>query len=408
MTALAVYIDREVIVAHVKNHLLLGNIIAMLILAVAFTVRAGQAAPAGMPALAPLGSGFLYEGTLAIPNGTYDLRFGLYDAPTGGTLVGTPGAFIKENRPVAGGAYTVQLDFGAKAFPGDARWLQVSYRNGASTGAFTVVTPRVRLMPVPYALGLLPGATMTGNVAAPGRAILRATNTGSGVGLWASATSNSGVYGDSTTGRGVWGETATGDAGVYGKTGRTDGSGVYGAANAAGAAGVYGRNESGRGVWGYTPMGADGVFGQSDNGSGSGVHGLANGAGAAGVFGQSSAGTGVWGRSSGGVAMRAEGNAVQSRSKGGWVKASLFIGGDGALIQCYNGITLVASQPCSFTITNAGSGLYNINFGFQAFDRFVATSGAGKIYIVQWIDNNTLQIGVEVADPNYAYFITLY
>jgi hypothetical protein len=107
------------------------------------------------PALAaPVGTAFTYQGRLGDggtpADGPYDLRFTLFDSATAGAQVGTPVAL--DNVPVATGLFTVSLDFGAGAFRGDARWLEVAARPGASTGAYTVVGGRQEVRPAPNAL----------------------------------------------------------------------------------------------------------------------------------------------------------------------------------------------------------------------------------------------------------------
>ena len=84
-----------------------------------------------------LGTGFTYQGRLkdeAGPvEGTCDFTFKLYDAvgsgspPSGGTLLGTQ---TRSGVEVADGYFTVRLDFGAGAFDGGARWLQIGVDRG--------------------------------------------------------------------------------------------------------------------------------------------------------------------------------------------------------------------------------------------------------------------------------------
>jgi hypothetical protein len=105
---------------------------------------------------APVGSGFTYQGQLkaggAAANGQFDFVFKLYDASAAGVQVGS--TITKENIVVAGGLFTTKLDFGAGAFGGGARWLDIAVRPGASTGAVTALTPRQELSPAPYASAL--------------------------------------------------------------------------------------------------------------------------------------------------------------------------------------------------------------------------------------------------------------
>lgn len=104
---------------------------------------------------------FTYAGRLADTGAmepTYDLQFTLYDE--NGTAISGATQTI-ENVPVTNGAFTVQLDFGAAAFPGATRTLEIAVRRGTETGAFTPLTPRQPLTSAPYAIQSLKAATAT-------------------------------------------------------------------------------------------------------------------------------------------------------------------------------------------------------------------------------------------------------
>jgi hypothetical protein len=58
---------------------------------------------------------------------------------------------VREDAAVSDGLFTLTLDFGASAFAGNARWLEVAVRLGASTGVFTPLAPRQPLTPSPNA-----------------------------------------------------------------------------------------------------------------------------------------------------------------------------------------------------------------------------------------------------------------
>lgn len=115
------------------------------------------APPAGL-AQTPLGTAITYQGHLrdnGTPfDGSADLVFRLYDAPSGGTLLGSQAL---NATPVVNGLFTVQLNaagqFGPDAFDGNERWLEVQV-NG------TPLAPRQPLTAAPYALYALdsPGA----------------------------------------------------------------------------------------------------------------------------------------------------------------------------------------------------------------------------------------------------------
>ncbi len=74
-------------------------------------------------------------------NGTLSMTFKLYDAPTGGNQIGSP---ITQNVSVQNGLFTVELDFG-NVWNGTERYLEIQVGS-------TVLSPRVRINPVPYAI----------------------------------------------------------------------------------------------------------------------------------------------------------------------------------------------------------------------------------------------------------------
>jgi hypothetical protein len=88
-------------------------------------------------------SGFTYQGRLTdggLPaNGNYDLQFALFDAADGNNQIGQ--TKIVSSVPVSAGVFTVMLDFGANAFSGANRFLEISAQPSGA-GAFTLLTPR--------------------------------------------------------------------------------------------------------------------------------------------------------------------------------------------------------------------------------------------------------------------------
>jgi hypothetical protein len=101
----------------------------------------------------PLGTSFTYQGRLAESgspaNGTYDFRFILYNAPSGGSQVGP--TVTRDDVFVSTGLFTVGIDFGA-VFGAQRRFLEIGVRPGASTGAYDVVSGRHELTAAPSAL----------------------------------------------------------------------------------------------------------------------------------------------------------------------------------------------------------------------------------------------------------------
>jgi hypothetical protein len=111
-------------------------------------------------AQSPVGTAFTYQGRLKIDGvlqtSSVDLCFSLYDMQAVGTgnLVGGP--LLKTGVTPSKGLFTAELDFGAGAFNGDARWLQIAVRSPGGgppncvTG-FTVLQQRQPVTPAPYA-----------------------------------------------------------------------------------------------------------------------------------------------------------------------------------------------------------------------------------------------------------------
>ncbi len=270
----------------------------------------------------PVGTAFTYQGVVEkngiAVSGACSIRFSLYDALTGGSLVGAPNpntvAVTATN-----GLFTATLDFGASAFNGNnARWLEIEVQ-GPGDLSYTTLSPRQPVSPVPYALYALGGAggsltlPFSGSTSTGGNAFGVTNTNSSGTSLYGEGGLTgvegmggfAGVYGHSTVQYGVYGETSANPSGavrgrhfgsgpgveVIGGTGNgvngtsASGNGVYGITFSPSAAGVYGTN-SGNG---------DGVAGQS--GSGSAVAGRSTSG--IGVYGEASSGWGVYGTSGG-------------------------------------------------------------------------------------------------------------
>jgi hypothetical protein len=115
------------------------------------------------------GSAFTYQGRLndgANPaNGTYNLRFALFDALTAGIQVGS---LLTSSPNVSNGLFAVSLDFGNQ-FPGANRWLEIAVRTNGG-GGFITLSPRQALTASPYAItagnvtGVLPAAQLSGTL----------------------------------------------------------------------------------------------------------------------------------------------------------------------------------------------------------------------------------------------------
>lgn len=98
-------------------------------------------------------SAFTYQGKLTdnamAANGTYQIQFGLFDAVSGGAQISS--TVINPTVNVSNGVFTVNLDFGAAAFSGANRFLQISVFSTA-TNAFVDLNPRQQITSAPYAV----------------------------------------------------------------------------------------------------------------------------------------------------------------------------------------------------------------------------------------------------------------
>lgn len=103
----------------------------------------------GSPVFA-IGSIFSYQGQLqdagVAANGSYDLEFRLQTQA--GVAIGSP--VLKDNVTVAQGVFSVELDFGPVISSADYQ-LQIGVRAGASSGAFTALTPATKITAAPQA-----------------------------------------------------------------------------------------------------------------------------------------------------------------------------------------------------------------------------------------------------------------
>jgi hypothetical protein len=108
-------------------------------------------------AAAPLPTAFTYQGHLteagAAASAAYDFEFCLFGSAGGADLLACHAPL--ESVAVTQGVFAVRLDFGAAAFAGDERFLEIRVRPDASTAGFTVLAPRQVISANPYALHAL-------------------------------------------------------------------------------------------------------------------------------------------------------------------------------------------------------------------------------------------------------------
>jgi hypothetical protein len=214
-------------------------------------------------------SKFSYQGVLkeggSPVSGSRDMIFRLYADDACTTQVGAD--IAKPGVPVASGLFSVELEVDQSHFDGQGLWLAVEVDGTALACQ--------EILPVPYALGLRPGA------------VIRHTDTalsvysGEKYALWGESATTEDWY---TAVRGkVTGATGI-TSGVVGTSDSVQGRGVFGQATADSGAtsGVYGHTYSSsdyaRGVYGLASADSGltyGVRGDTKSTGGQGVHGRA-------------------------------------------------------------------------------------------------------------------------------------
>jgi hypothetical protein len=190
--------------------------------------------PAGSSALtADLGAGFTYQGSLLKDgeplNGSCDFEYRLFDQDADGTQVG--GTQSTGAQSVSRGRVNTVLDFGADAFDGQARWMEIRLRCPEGSGSFETLTPRQPLTGAPYAHSLRPDSKVEGSVGAT-RGILNLKNNGNGNGLSIEAAGGNGLFVKTTDGAGLRVDSAqngvsVGSAGQNGLKIETADTGVF-------------------------------------------------------------------------------------------------------------------------------------------------------------------------------------
>ena len=119
-----------------------------LVLIVCLMLNQRGAQAAGSP-----GTAFTYQGQLKDGSGnpitnSCNFQFGLYAAPSGGSLVTGTTLQTILGVAVANGYFTVSLDFGTGAFDGNVRWLEIGVSCPAG-GSYVTLSPRQALTAAP-------------------------------------------------------------------------------------------------------------------------------------------------------------------------------------------------------------------------------------------------------------------
>jgi len=323
---------------------------------------------------------FTYQGRLpdgATPaNGVYEIQFTLWDAITAGTQEPQPEPIVitRTNVQVSAGAFTVQsLDFGANAFPGGNRYLEISVRRKSSE-PFTTLSPRQQISATPYAIRAMSAAQAD---------VALDSNKLGGI--------DAGQYLTTTSAGNTFIRNST--ALQTGATLNIDGNATIGGAFQAGAV----RAQTARGLYGLTHTDGTTTVGTYVGGSSSGAEGgwfgtqsndklfLFTNNGQPTMTVDTTGNVGI-GTTTPRATLDVAGNAVQDRDKGGMVKAMLYVDGtlvSPTIVRCYNGATGASTGNCGFTVSRTARGTYEVSFGFQVSDRFISlTPKLGNLPVI--------------------------
>ncbi len=290
-----------------------GFIILLLIIGVVGAISALSPASPAVEA-AEVTNGIRYQGRLTNPdgvplNGTYTLRFVVYDDDAAGNALWDSGNL---NINVENGLFQVKLGVDHVDFDGTALWLSIIVDG-------QTLSPRQEITPAPYALSLRPGANVIGEPPTGNDSILDVQLNGNwpsayaggfsapstGTALFANGSGGVGVYGDSEQSYGVWGSSNNSWGGYFASQNGhgirvdTNGSDIY-------DYGAYVTSNSGYGVYAQS-SGNQAVRGEAGNITGFnqplgpvGVVGIGS---SRGVYGSSGNGPGVYGSSDGNYGM---------------------------------------------------------------------------------------------------------
>lgn len=410
---------------------------------------------ASAPAV-PLGTAFTYQGQVQLSGGnlndTADFQFDLWDdagagsPPTGGVQIGA--TQTANSIQVVNGYFTVQVDFGANIFDGNARWLGIAMRSPAGSGNFVSLSPRQPVTASPYALYALhsPGgglwanqASTTYNTVTGFVGINRSTRvTGNeyfgvqapissgygGMYIGTNGTSGMPFYGYDAGGNTMWTYydgssdkwhvynggnrltvTGAGDVGI-GTTSpaarlsvvTSSANGVEASSSAAFSYGVMGTGLS-AGVRGEcSTSDGSGVYGYSTGhgGSGGAVRGDNPSVGGAAIVGYANLGTGVYGQTSSGYGVYASNGGSNTTGYAGYFNGRVHV--NGALSK--NSGSFMIDHPLDPANKYLSHSFVESPDMMNIYNGIVTTDGTGRATV-------TLPDYFEVLNQDFRYQLTV-
>jgi hypothetical protein len=274
-----------------------------------FTVALFLSLAVGFVSAAPVTQNITYQGKLTdaagnLLTGTYDITFGLFDVVTGGRALETDTRSVK----VTNGLFTTPITFDSAFFDGGALWV------GIKIGSDPEMTPRQEIRPVPYALGLRPGAIIAGSGIIPVLDLTKPDNGGMGLNVTTSGFGSTGVnvvtngqqsaavhaIAKGPQSNAVVGETsADGPAAVAGVTSGNGSYGLYakttGGPNSHGVYAVTSGQQSAAVRAIASGPGSNAIWGSTSLNGPAAIVGVTTGIGSPAIYGESTQGTGVFG-----------------------------------------------------------------------------------------------------------------
>jgi hypothetical protein len=373
------------------------------------------------PPLVPqgaLGTAFTYQGQLK-QNGApitdnCSMAFRLYNQASSGSVIGNP---ITTTVPITNGLFTVQLDFGASAFAGEARWLSIKVRCSGD-GAY-IDLGRQLLTPAPYSMyststGALLGRSIAATTPVAGQVLKFDGSTWSpaddaigtpGSGDISAVYAGTGLSGGGTTGD-VTLTVAFAGSGSANTVARSDHN--HWAATWSGSGtgltlsgGSIGLSASGNITGVYATSSGDGLYAESSGINGHGVHGVARDTTGGGFA------YGVWGQSfsaQDGAGVRGEATADSSYVTYGVYGSAASTNGIGVygLATASNGVVYGVG---GFSSSPDGYGGFFYNSGGSALEAY--GYGAGSSRAALRVENVNATSGIASYMTNNSSYPTL-
>jgi hypothetical protein len=388
---------------------------------------------------------FNYQGQLTDggnpANGSFQMQFKLFDSAAAGSQTGSTISDVAVN--VTNGTFSTKLDFGAPAFGGANRWLEIAVRHNSSE-SYVTLSPREQIASSPYAirtlnatmaddsqkLGGLPAseyvnastvnsqfirngtAQQTANMAISGNAFI-AGQIALGVGTFdpnfrlntfgpirSFSQSAAHFVAETNGGDNTWARfymRSPSRSWFMGTSQNFNGNQFYLVDESAPGGGAN-----------RMAISTDGYFGLNNTNPQSGLDIRGTGFQVQQRITDNTSGNSLVLQGGSGVNMKVTGfnfasgtpvplylsvegantlvggNVAQARGGYGVPKAMLYVDNFGTILRCYNGITGSSTGNCGFSVSETVAGVYTIDFGFQVSDKFFYLTAGSEDRVAIW------------------------